>query len=66
MPCRNLVPKSVQMPHPPLWVACSKRETILQAARHSIGAIIFAFIDHSEAVKWVAENYDIIKSNVRC
>jgi hypothetical protein len=28
MPCRNLVPKSVQKPHPPMWVACSKRETI--------------------------------------
>ena len=22
MPCRNLVPKPVQRPHPPLWVAC--------------------------------------------
>ena len=34
MPCRNLVPKSVQKPHPPLWVACSRRDTIHQAARH--------------------------------
>ena len=24
MPCRNLVPKSVQKPHPPMWVACSQ------------------------------------------
>src|SRR5439155_8163893 len=63
MPCRNLVPKSVQKPHPPLWVACSKRDTIHQAARHGIGALTFAFVDQSEAVKWVAEYYDIIKSN---
>ncbi len=28
MPCRNVVPKSLQKPHPPLWVACSNRETI--------------------------------------
>jgi alkanesulfonate monooxygenase SsuD/methylene tetrahydromethanopterin reductase-like flavin-dependent oxidoreductase (luciferase family) len=63
MPCRNLVPKPVQKPHPPLWVACSKRETIHQAARHGIGALTFAFVDPSEAVKWVAEYYDIIKSN---
>ena len=62
MPCRNLVPKSVQKPHPPLWVACSKRETIHQAARHGIGALTFAFVDQSEAVKWVKEYYDIIKS----
>src|SRR6202023_2156578 len=25
MPCRNLVPKAVQRPHPPMWVACSRR-----------------------------------------
>lgn len=63
MPCRNLVPKPVQKPHPPLWVACSKRETIHQAARNGLGALTFAFIDQSEAVKWVAEYYDIIKSD---
>jgi alkanesulfonate monooxygenase SsuD/methylene tetrahydromethanopterin reductase-like flavin-dependent oxidoreductase (luciferase family) len=63
MPCRNLVPKPVQKPHPPLWVACSKRDTIHQAARNGLGALTFAFIDQSEAVKWVAEYYDIIKSD---
>jgi alkanesulfonate monooxygenase SsuD/methylene tetrahydromethanopterin reductase-like flavin-dependent oxidoreductase (luciferase family) len=63
MPCRNLVPKSVQKPHPPLWVACSKRETIHQAARHGIGALTFAFVNQSEAIKWVKEYYDIIKSD---
>jgi alkanesulfonate monooxygenase SsuD/methylene tetrahydromethanopterin reductase-like flavin-dependent oxidoreductase (luciferase family) len=62
MPCRNLVPKSVQKPHPPIWLACSRRETIHQAARHGIGALTFAFVDQSEAVKWVAEYYDILKS----
>ena len=28
MPPRNVVPKPRQKPHPPLWVACSRRETI--------------------------------------
>ena len=28
MPPRNVVPKPVQKPHPPLWVACSRHETI--------------------------------------
>jgi len=63
MPCRNLVPKPVQKPHPPIWLACSRRETIHQAARHGIGVLTFAFIDQEEAVKWVAEYYDIIKSD---
>src|SRR3979409_2331755 len=29
MPPRNVVPNPVQNPHPPLWVACSRRDTIL-------------------------------------
>ena len=63
MPCRNLVPKSYQKPHPPMWVACSKRETIHRAARAGLGALTFAFIEPSLAAKWVQEYYDIVKSN---
>ncbi len=28
MPCRNIVPKPVQKPHPPMWMACTNRDTI--------------------------------------
>ena len=63
MPCRNIVPKPAQRPHPPLWVACSQRETIRMAARLGIGALTFAFVDPSEAAEWVDEYYDIIKSD---
>jgi alkanesulfonate monooxygenase SsuD/methylene tetrahydromethanopterin reductase-like flavin-dependent oxidoreductase (luciferase family) len=45
MPPRNVVPKPLQKPHPPLWVACSRRDTILLAAEKGIGALSFAFID---------------------
>ena len=62
MPARNVVPKPLQRPHPPIWVACSKRETIHMAARCGIGALTFAFVDPGEATKWVSEYYDIIKS----
>ena len=55
MPPRNVVPKPVQKPHPPLWVACSRRDTILLAAEKGIGALTFAFIDPEEAPPWVAE-----------
>jgi alkanesulfonate monooxygenase SsuD/methylene tetrahydromethanopterin reductase-like flavin-dependent oxidoreductase (luciferase family) len=65
MPCRNVVPKPVQRPHPPLWVACSRRETIRLAAELGIGALTFAFVDPAEASEWVEEYYDIIKSE-RC
>ncbi len=62
MPARNVIPKPIQKPHPPIWVACSRRETIHAAARAGIGALAFAFIDPEEASKWVSEYYDIIKS----
>lgn len=65
MPCRNIVPKSYQQPHPPMWVACSRRETIHRAARLGLGALTFAFVEPEQAATWVQEYYDIIKSE-RC
>src|SRR5580693_209417 len=62
MPARNIVPKPVQRPHPPLWVACSNRETIKLAARLGIGALTFAFVDPAEARQWVDDYYRIIKT----
>ncbi|CAN5510128.1 LLM class flavin-dependent oxidoreductase [soil metagenome] len=55
MPPRNVVPKPVQKPHPPLWVACSRRDTILLAAEKGIGALTFAFIDPEEALQWAGD-----------
>jgi alkanesulfonate monooxygenase SsuD/methylene tetrahydromethanopterin reductase-like flavin-dependent oxidoreductase (luciferase family) len=49
------VPKPVQKPHPPLWVACSRRDTILLAAQKGLGALTFAFIDPEEAQTWVRD-----------
>ena len=49
MPPRNVVPKPVQKPHPPLWVACSRRETIRLAAEKGIGALSFSFVEPEEA-----------------
>jgi alkanesulfonate monooxygenase SsuD/methylene tetrahydromethanopterin reductase-like flavin-dependent oxidoreductase (luciferase family) len=57
VPPRNVVPKPLQQPHPPLWVACSRRDTILMAAELGIGALTFAFIDPEEAEGWVRD-YD--------
>src|SRR6266581_763674 len=60
MPCRNVVPKPVQKPHPPIWVACSRRETIHLAAQKGIGALAFAFIDPEEARHWITDYYDTL------
>ena len=61
MPCRNVVPKPVQKPHPPLWVACSNRDTIHLAAQLGIGALTFAFVDPAEARHWVDDYYETFK-----
>ncbi len=64
-PCRNVVPKPVQKPHPPMWIACTNRSTIELAAELGIGALAFSFVDPAEAEHWVNTYYDIIKSD-RC
>jgi alkanesulfonate monooxygenase SsuD/methylene tetrahydromethanopterin reductase-like flavin-dependent oxidoreductase (luciferase family) len=65
MPPRNVVPKPKQRPHPPLWVACSRRETILTAAQRGLGALSFAFVEPEEAKEWVDSYYELITSD-RC
>ncbi|HXM58139.1 MAG TPA: LLM class flavin-dependent oxidoreductase [Candidatus Dormibacteraeota bacterium] len=62
MPARNIVPKPVQKPHPPLWVACTNRDTMKLAARLGMGALTFAFMDAGEARYWVNEYYETFKS----
>ncbi len=62
VPPRNLVPKPMQRPHPPLWVACSRRETIHLAATKGIGALSFSFVEAEEAKAWVTDYYDTIAS----
>jgi alkanesulfonate monooxygenase SsuD/methylene tetrahydromethanopterin reductase-like flavin-dependent oxidoreductase (luciferase family) len=63
MPCRNVLPKPRQKPHPPMWIACTNRDTIKVAARNGLGALAFSFVDPDEARRWVDIYYDIIKSD---
>jgi alkanesulfonate monooxygenase SsuD/methylene tetrahydromethanopterin reductase-like flavin-dependent oxidoreductase (luciferase family) len=61
-PCRNVVPKPVQKPHPPMWMACTNRDTIKVAASKGLGALAFSFVDPEEARNWAEIYYGIIKS----
>lgn len=63
IPERNVVPKPRQKPHPPLWVACSQRETIRMAARNGLGALSFSFSTPTEAKAWASEYYELIASD---
>jgi alkanesulfonate monooxygenase SsuD/methylene tetrahydromethanopterin reductase-like flavin-dependent oxidoreductase (luciferase family) len=63
MPPRNVIPKPLQRPHPPLWVACSRRETIQFAARNGIGALSFSFVEPEDAGRWVEDYHAILDSD---
>ncbi|NQV60091.1 MAG: LLM class flavin-dependent oxidoreductase [Alphaproteobacteria bacterium] len=62
MPCRNVLPKPLQTPHPPMWMACTNRDTIKIAASLGVGALAFSFLDQDEAKAWADIYYGIIKS----
>ncbi len=57
-PLRNVVPKPMQRPHPPLWVACSQLETIEMAGRRGLGALGFQFVSAEAAKAWVNAYYN--------
>jgi luciferase family oxidoreductase group 1 len=57
-PLRNVVPKPLQKPHPPLWVACSQLDTIEMAGRRGIGALGFQFVSAEAANAWVNAYYN--------
>ena len=59
-PVRNIIPKPRQKPHPPLWVACSRLETIKLAARLGLGALTFGFVSPDEARQWSDEYYRVL------
>lgn len=44
VPPRNVLPKPVQKPHPPLWMACTQPESFRIAGSKGLGALSFGFI----------------------
>jgi len=59
-PYRNVVPKPLQRPHPPLWVACSQLQTIEYAGRRGMGALGFQFVSADAAHAWVHAYYNAV------
>ena len=54
IPERNIIPKPAQMPHPPLWLACTNPETQHRAGELGLGSIAFLYAgleDVAERVK---------------
>jgi alkanesulfonate monooxygenase SsuD/methylene tetrahydromethanopterin reductase-like flavin-dependent oxidoreductase (luciferase family) len=61
MPARNVVPKPRQKPHPPLWVAASRKETTMVAARLGMGSLGFGFETPQELGERVEEYFRLVR-----
>ncbi|SDD66447.1 Flavin-dependent oxidoreductase, luciferase family (includes alkanesulfonate monooxygenase SsuD and methylene tetrahydromethanopterin reductase) [Mycolicibacterium neoaurum] len=56
MAARNVIPKPLQDPHPPVWVACTRPSSVQMAAQKAIGALSFAYTG-PEALKDRVDGY---------
>ena len=56
IPPRSVIPKPVQDPHPPLWVACGQPESFYAAGEKGLGALCFN-IGVPEELRNRIENY---------
>jgi len=61
MPERNVIPKPLQRPHPPIWVAASRRETSMVAARLGIASLGFGFETAEELGERTREYYQLLR-----
>jgi alkanesulfonate monooxygenase SsuD/methylene tetrahydromethanopterin reductase-like flavin-dependent oxidoreductase (luciferase family) len=64
MPPRNVIPKPVQKPHPPLWVAASRKETTMVAARLGMGSLGFGFETPEELGERAREYYRLVREEL--
>jgi len=58
LPLRHVLPKPLQKPHPPLWVACSQLETLAKCGEWGMGALGFQFVSADAAHAWVHAYYN--------
>lgn len=56
----KILPRPVQTPHPPLYMACSKRDTVELAAELGVGALVMGFAGPEE----VKTMYDLYRRTI--
>ncbi|NRQ34350.1 LLM class flavin-dependent oxidoreductase [Nonomuraea sp. NN258] len=57
IPPHPILPRPAQSPHPPLFLACSKRDTLALAAEYGVGALVLGF-SGPEEIKQMRACYD--------
>lgn len=63
VPAFNMVPKPLQLPHPPLWMSGGRREAALAAARKGMGILGYGFVSPDEAAMRVRKYYETFESD---
>jgi alkanesulfonate monooxygenase SsuD/methylene tetrahydromethanopterin reductase-like flavin-dependent oxidoreductase (luciferase family) len=63
LPERHVVPKPVQKPHPPLWIAASNLETYEHAARMGVGVIGVTRNSVSETRSAITQYRELIRGD---
>jgi alkanesulfonate monooxygenase SsuD/methylene tetrahydromethanopterin reductase-like flavin-dependent oxidoreductase (luciferase family) len=65
LPPRGIRPMPYQKPHPPLWVACPRPETLWKATTHGAGSLCFTLSLEPERAreKWVELYYEGLESD---
>ena len=61
VPPRSVIPKPVQSPHPPLWVACSQPESFRSAGEMGLGVLCFNLSGHEQLKERVAIYREAVK-----
>jgi alkanesulfonate monooxygenase SsuD/methylene tetrahydromethanopterin reductase-like flavin-dependent oxidoreductase (luciferase family)/putative sterol carrier protein len=57
MPPRDVVPKPLQKPHPPLWSVLSRRAEARVAGEGGVGALVLTAVEPEDLAGWASE-YD--------
>jgi alkanesulfonate monooxygenase SsuD/methylene tetrahydromethanopterin reductase-like flavin-dependent oxidoreductase (luciferase family) len=62
MPERNVLPKPVQKPHPPMWVTVTSPGTELDAAERGLGCLGVAATSYAEQERRTREYHHVVQS----
>ncbi len=62
IPPRNVIPKPVQKPHPPIWQACSQEDTAQRVGELGLGCLAQTSIGPERAEKLIGIYRDAIKN----
>jgi alkanesulfonate monooxygenase SsuD/methylene tetrahydromethanopterin reductase-like flavin-dependent oxidoreductase (luciferase family) len=63
VPPRNVLPKPIQQPHPPMWMACTQPDSFKIAGERGLGALSFGFIAPGVMEANLATYRDAIKGS---